>query len=362
MVSSPDSNGTPDTRFSPLPFSPQPDPAHTSLSNLLDFPSHVKAANLEAGSVFPAFDCGFCNENTPCVCREIAAHQAAERMSAANLKAEHYGQNNSAIHINSSSQLETPPSSNRSSILDNLPAYQPPMPLRRRPVGSNVNTIFRIFPPQPQASSSSPQCSGDPSNCMACADDSFGKAFCSAIGESIASQASCVDCPCKADEAVKAEVCGGSTSCDCQLTVTVPPTTHIPLPETMPTNDAWGQLKSHPNVAFADLSLLAEVVARRSKCTGPRVVISPAPGSITPERPDSPDRSARYGEPGPVLLTDPHARYHEKERAWSHGPSSPPQLVPQEVLIRCGRQRVREVHADAVREALRLLDAKFARP
>jgi hypothetical protein len=55
-----------------------------------------------------------------------------------------------------------------------------------------------------------------------------------------------------------------------------------------------------------------------------------------------------------VLLTDPHERYHQQQR------EQPPRLVPQEVLIECGRRRIREVNADGVREALRLLDSKFA--
>jgi hypothetical protein len=106
---------------------------------------------------------------------------------------------------------------------------------------------------------------------------------------------------------------------------------------------------------------LAEVVARRSKCTGSRVVISPAPGSITPERSAPMTGLSRQGESTvpdhqSVLLIDPHERYHQKRRERS----PPPRLVPQEVLIECGRRRIREVNADGVREALRLLDSKFA--
>lgn len=129
-----------------------------------------------------------------------------------------------------------------------------------------------------------------------------------------------------------------------------------PASGTIPTNDAWRQIKSHPNVAFADLSLLADVVARRSKCTGPRVVISPAPGAATPERVDSPTASLPQATPDSqsILLTDPHTHYQMK------GLGSQPLSMPQELLINCGRQKLREVRADAVREALHLLDAKFS--
>ncbi|KIN92790.1 hypothetical protein M404DRAFT_1009363, partial [Pisolithus tinctorius Marx 270] len=72
------------------------------------------------------------------------------------------------------------------------------IPLR----SSSSTTIFR--------------CSGDPDDCMACTDDTFGKVLCQIIIHST--------------------------------------------------------FKSYPNVAFVDLKLLAEGVARKSKCTGSRVV------------------------------------------------------------------------------------------
>jgi hypothetical protein len=111
-------------------------------------------------------------------------------------------------------------------------------------------------------------------------------------------------------------------------------------------------------VAFGDLALLADVVARRSKCVGSRVVISPALGSVTPEREAGPSHhgSSTAGEDQSVLLTDPHEHFQQKQRRHE----SPPRLVPQHVLIECGRRRMKEVNADGVREALRLLDQKFA--
>jgi hypothetical protein len=199
----------------------------------------------------------------------------------------------------------------------------------------------------PAASEPPATCSGDPANCMACADDSFGQAFCTAVGESVSTTSACDDCPCRVDAARSGSSCSEPAGCSSLEHGA------SSAPDTIPTNDAWRQLKSHPNVAFADLSLLAEVVARRSKCTGPRVVISPALGAATPERVNSPpcpeqaDANKRS-----VFLTDLHAL--------DSMDGSPPRLVPQEFLIECGRQKVREVRADAVREALRLLDAKFS--
>lgn len=154
--------------------------------------------------------------------------------------------------------------------------------------------------------------------------------------------------------------------------------------------------------------MLADVVARRTKCTGSNAEIQPPPGSMTPDRFSSPGAGASSsssredimysgrrihpGRPGylthghgrnadnmPVLLTDPHARYHEQQRGRvgsvassssgagtegtvaSGGTSPPPSLVPQEELRQCSRARLREVDAAGVREALRILDAQFGR-
>ena len=279
--------------------------------------------------------------------------------------------------------LRSPIPPERVSILDNLPAYQPPVPLRRRPVNPGLKTLFPVSPSTAASTTAKPTtsapatCSGDPSNCLACADDVFGKAFCTAIGESVASDIPCADCPDRPQSnAVKNPTrlcCGNPGMCGSGSCTSSRPSP-LTLPDsdmstdTMPTNDAWRQLKSHPNVAFADLSLLADVVARRSKCTGPRVVISPPPRCITPERTVTPTphqaisqiSADESSDNHPILLTDPHAHYREKHHRQTHPLPSPPRLVPHEELVKCNRPRlVREVHAEAVRDALRLLDAKF---
>lgn len=57
-----------------------------------------------------------------------------------------------------------------------------------------------------------------------------------------------------------------------------------------------------------------------------------------------------------VLLTDPHAQYNEKLRAGGSFLADP---AAQDVLVSCSRSRVKSVQADGVRDALRLLDAKY---
>jgi len=260
-------------------------------------------------SPFENFDCGFCDDNTPCVCREILHQHVADRIG---------GPNQFTVKIN---HVEAPgvasTSQTQSSILDHLPAYQPAVPLRRKALNKQTvrrNSIFPVIQPPSEL----PTCSGDPRNCRACASDDFGKAFCDAVNDSMA-----------ASEAVDIM----DTSED--------PGTSQPVSQAMvPCDDAWRKLKSHPNVEFSDLKLLADVVARRSKCTGPRVVISPALGSVTPERVATPTVSSSGSSGLPALPRDI--------------------LDTQDGTMAIGRQRVgiRAVPMEAVQAALDLLDAK----
>ncbi|KAF7339378.1 BZIP domain-containing protein [Mycena sanguinolenta] len=317
MASSPDSNTSSDTRFSSVPFDSQAD-AFAAFS-------HLKS---EAGA-FQPFDCGFCIPDTPCVCGGVFQQTASVQ--------EHKLDVNPIRAI----VLGTPPPPEETSILDNLPPYQPPVPLRLRPRTTQINTIFQVSPPSlssatsanssngpfsPSRPSAMPACSGDPSDCPACQGDDFGRQFC----EKISSLQPCDNSP--------------PIPPSPSPRPHIPPSSFIqPEGETITTNDAWQRLKSHPNVSFADLDMLADVVARRSRCTGPRVVLSPPPAASEPV-------AAGANSEEPVLLTDPHAHFREQERART----SPP--VMQET---CGQRRVREVRVDALREALRLLDGKF---
>jgi AP-1-like transcription factor len=359
MALSPNSNYSSDNIFPSSSFdSPSreepnfPSPS-SPLVDTADFqrilkPFHDKGADC-------AFSAAVCGQDTDCFCREMALDAADGTMpmqtslSLANFERKILTQ----PPVDSAK-----PSSQIGSILENLPAYQAPIPLRRRAIASTFNSVFPISEPtqyHSSVSASSATCSGDPTNCMACADDSFGQAFCTAIGESVRATPPCDGCPCCIDAP------GGNGNC-CVDAVEralhgrgISPAAGASA--TIPTNDAWRQLKSHPNVAFADLSLLADVVARRSKCTGPRVVISPPLGAATPERVDSPPVNPQLesSDNRSKFLTDNHGCYHETKTS---SPSS--RFVSRELLVGCGRQRVREVRADAVKEAMHMLDSKFS--
>ena len=270
----------------------------------------------ESDSLFGKFDCGFCDDNTPCVCREIFHQHVAGRIGRPN-------QPTITIdHVETPGISSSLSSQAQSSILDHLPAYQPAIPLRRKahnkpPAG--INSIFPVVqPPSPP-----PTCSGDPRNCRACESDDFGKAFCDAVNDSMATS----------EVADKMDTSGDPIT---ESSIKVEPG----MQAMVPCNDAWRQLKSHPNVEFSDLKLLADVVARRSKCTGPRVIISPALGSVTPERVATPVATSSGLSRVPTLPGDLL--------------DTPGGMVVTE------RQRIgiRAVPMEAVQAALDLLDAK----
>lgn len=413
MASSPGSDSTSSSvqndPYSPMSFSA---PMANLFSGYPGKPSTCTNENRAVTSFEQSFDivdCGFCSSDTPCMCRELALQHVAARIAVHNevpgtgptiptnsssagpvgaqsppeVKMESRG----SLSINSTPQMTPAPvpvvQAPMSSILDNLPAYAPPVPLpRRRPANqSSPSSIFPVYPAESltnrslrQNGSASPTCTGDPSNCLACADDPFGKAFCAALGGSVKA---CNGCPSINGSAFdpgfvgcggcgNPGLCGGAGSNlnpnRSQSSASGEPSTQASASnhlsnssdQTIPCNTAWAQLKSHPNIAFADLTLLADVVARRSKCTGPRVVLSPDPelDAIT-ARQSRRNIVDRGSDDMPILLTDPHAQYHVR----------PDSIVPtsSEMMIHCGRERVVEVNTEGVRDALALLDGEFQR-
>ncbi|EIW86613.1 hypothetical protein CONPUDRAFT_161328 [Coniophora puteana RWD-64-598 SS2] len=332
---------------------PRAHPQHTTynstsanMTSMLDFPSdQSQAIEMDVQDSMESARCVLCNPAQPCVCMSIQSTEAQHSSS-------HAHQPQAVIEQHQMSFNSQP---TEYSILDNLPAYQEPVPLRRRaPAGQSSRPVFPVSPVQQDsiAQEMTAQCSGDPSNCMACADDQFGQAFCQAIGQSVSQEALCSDCPrlnSQADAVVVGDCCGNINRCgSCGIAPMLSSSSHAPrLSDTIPTNDAWRQIKSHPNVDFTDLSLLAEVVARRSQCPGSRVITEPTQYQPPSHYGQDAVELTQFGDPG-------HSYVRKPDRA-----ESPPRLVPQKVLIECGRRRMREVNMDGVREALRLLDAKF---
>ncbi|KAJ7690088.1 hypothetical protein B0H17DRAFT_1179999 [Mycena rosella] len=193
-------------------------------------------------------------------------------------------------------------------IIDNLPPYQPPVSLWSHPrAPMQSNTIFQVFPPS-QPLSTPVNCSGDPFNCPAFTDDSFGKAFCEKIG-----LAPCSNCPCAPGDVFGVGPPLPSQHFDSPSDTSTPSrgVTSRPDAEMIPTNEAWQHLKSHPDIACTDLAMPADFVAQ-SKCTGPRIVPSPPPPV---EEHIETSVAAGTNSEEPILLTDPHAHFREQERA-----------------------------------------------
>jgi hypothetical protein len=313
--SSPSSTSSTESYPSPT-FEARSIPYRTTPSEASLFPNYSNENNNlvrtsaadDTDSPFERFDCGFCDDNTPCVCREILQQHVADGIGRPNqptMKIDHI----EAPGIASSSRSQA-----QSSILDRLPAYQPAVPLRRKnKQKSRGNSIFPVV----QQPSSPSTCSGDPRNCRACASDDFGKAFCDAVNESMAASSAVDPVDTSEDPASKS------------------PAEAEPEAQAMvPCDDAWRQFKSHPNVEFSDLKLLADVVVRGSRCTGPSVVISPA---LTPERVATPTVA-----PGRLSV--------------QNGVAPGPQNATAVTEYR--RIGVRTVPVEAVQAALDLLDAK----
>jgi AP-1-like factor len=325
------------------------------------------------------FDCGFCNEDTPCVCREIAIQQQQAALES-GIKDEdsppavviksHVPTTNILPDPEQLPTLPTHKTTQHKSILDDLPPYQPAVPLRRG-VGRNKSgkSIFNVSPATDTKGAS---CSGDPMDCPACSDDNFGRAFCSAIGESVSTLSPCEDCPSSSNGGRTGAFNHGQSSNSrssfelpmptfpAQIEMFSSPPSTIALPtsssrsQLIPTNDAWAQIKAHPHASFADLQMLADVVARKSKCTGPRIRLSPHPEIED----DTVNNTVG-------MLTNHRTVNHNKDsRGPGDSPAKPsinPALlsIVQREQVCCGRRRVQQVEADAVQDALRMLDAKY---
>ena len=114
--------------------------------------------------------------------------------------------------------------------------------------------------------------------------------------------------------------------------------------ETMTCDQAWKALKAHPNSRFASLALLADVVAGRTVCTGPK-----ADGPASPLL-GSPVQQALAQEIG---VGAPKARTKPLSTGSRASPSSP---GPGSLAAPIARKRNMAVETSAVRDALRLLD------
>ncbi|KAL8289991.1 hypothetical protein RQP46_002930 [Phenoliferia psychrophenolica] len=237
-------------------------------------------------------------------------------------------------------------------------------------------------------------CNGDPANCPACQNDPFGKAFCNALSESVCSSNPCATCPSNHastsqlsalpvitareasppngmtdqtlyDALAGLPCCGdpglcGSLTCapksspspspvpaleeDVLLPRSVEP--GVRTVDTVPCNEAWTVLKCHPNIAFANLQMLADVVAKRTRCDGPVNMGSPSSLAVP----------SLFNSPRPIPQSLGLPRIPEMDLT--------PTLSPHEALVcaaDAGQRKRLTVERGAVNEALEYLDRAVGR-
>ncbi|GAA6037874.1 hypothetical protein JCM8097_005081 [Rhodosporidiobolus ruineniae] len=300
--------------------------------------------------------CGFCASSADCFCAEVG-YQIVQTPGAAALALI-----SPAIKVEETDDL-----------FFGEAAYEPAVPLRLRKSEKKAAPVWAIESAATTTISKpllQALCNGDPSNCPACSDDPFGKAFCNALSSTVCTTQPCSNCPSNCtsrkmptpppetttdeetalfESLTDLPCCGdpalcGSLTCkpgketvikeeprDEVLSRSVD--AGVRSVETVPCNEAWTALKSHPNIAFADLQMLADVVAKRTHCGGPvHSTASPAPSATSLAPIDSGfDR---------------------------------PELVPQSTLqcsIDAGARKRLTVERGAVNEALEMLDRAVAR-
>lgn len=353
-----ESNPTP-TSFSPVSFdartrdSPVFSNHNSPIVHMVDY-SQAQDGRTAAfdPTTFYTSNCVLCHDDTSCVCREMALQPATtdSNMSCQtpSLKADAFALNDGdTTVVGEPIHLVSPTASSQMVIMESRhPTYQPPVPLRRRPGAGPSNNLFPVMAASP-STSSSPVCTGDPTNCNACRDDAFGQAFCAAVGQAVSNRTPCNNCPRKSDSESGSRSSPSGAQNGPSAFMTYRSETRVET-KMIPTSDAWRQLQSHPNVSFDDLALLADVVARKCECTGPQVMVSAPHGSASSRGGEISGGATQHP---PIILVESHANY-----LGTGGNSQ-----PSGVHFKCGRRPVCEVNADGVADALRLLDNKFSR-
>lgn len=152
-------------------------------------------------------------------------------------------------------------------------------------VGAGVNTrpITQITS-ETQLYIPPAECSGDPRNCPACKDDAFGKAFCESLGASVcAGPNRCSTCPSGATY-VALSCCGDKELCGAMPNACEGSSEGPSRKTTIGADEAWRQLKAHPQASMDNLQMLAEVVARGTACASPPPQTSPPSKQLPPDK------------------------------------------------------------------------------
>lgn len=254
----------------------------------------------------PIDDCGLCTNDSFCACRAGAA--AAANSSPAT----------KAIPLKSLLAVALPPTSAPSTGIDprtastaaaasaaahaangtsSIQIASAAVPLKRKAKADRIQSVWSLDNVKARTARTEAVCTGDPSNCDACRNDTFGREFCGHLfnrphecNGGCASSSSSSGGVVEDGGVVKTsccgapELCGQHSDCGPEPTISNGPTeggsgegSGESSDEVMRPDLAWRTLKAHPNAKFAPLAMLADVVARRHKVHGPRVELSPSP-------------------------------------------------------------------------------------
>ncbi|GAA5952141.1 hypothetical protein JCM8115_003515 [Rhodotorula mucilaginosa] len=318
------------------PLAPHRPPTHFSpLSDDPPQPSASTSPGAEAMTTRIQIPrCTFCSTGPDCFCAQVG-FDIVQTPAATS----HSGSSASSSSA-STQQVDRLPAADEDPYAAET-TYEPAVPLKLRRSGtgsqkSKKPSVWAIEAPAVTGAArlidaAKAVCSGDPSNCPACSDDPFGKAFCNALSSSVCSTQPCANCPSNRsgrriptpppekpspapsmpmpiiDEGMALlesltdlPCCGDPILCGsktCKTEDQAEPIPPPPLPsleadtaasagagvETVPCNEAWSALKQHPNIAFADLQMLAEVVAKRTYCKGAVTETPPPPAGVVSE-------------------------------------------------------------------------------
>ncbi|WVQ83210.1 hypothetical protein IAT38_005349 [Cryptococcus sp. DSM 104549] len=458
------------------PICPNPDPdcpcqqAHTPQSYL---PEHLTLAPA-APAEEPSHDaCGFCRSTDECLCRAVEQEDIKPDISSpgpGGMALDGCGlcegggfcackeaaalSNSNSPSVPSGSKL-VPSGAATGIFRASTSTAALPLRLRTKTAGVAKPSIWALSTatgPESPAAKAEAQCTGDPSNCDACKNDTFGQEFCGHLFESTNTEAHpqpCTTCPgeCMGIKNLLSPSPGITQASSASTLIRTPPTPPpAPAPSAMTRLDdgvddtpfaplqmaccgnpelcggggctgdvigiggpsgsqdamtaiggmqstghaghahahddhedaeddhttlrpdqAWKTLKAHPNAKFASLALLADVVARRTKCLGPRVELSPMPGSPAPPHAStpgpshshSPHFSPSHAHPHAHAHAHPHVHLHKGTASPSAGAGSSPLSASQAASL---KKRNLEVETSALRNALKLLDEATPAP
>lgn len=227
----------------------------------------------------PVGDCGLCTNDSFCACRAgAAAAAAAAAISSPAAKP--------AVPLKAFAAVPV------ATAIATAQIASAAVPLKRKAKGDKIQSVWSLSNVKANTARNEAVCTGDPSNCDACRNDTFGREFCghlfnlphecnggcagtSGSGGSGSSSGGSVVEDGGVVNVAKGACCGAPELCG-QHVNCAPPTEEAE--ETVMRPDlAWRTLKQHPNAKFAPLAMLADVVARRNKVKGPRVELSPSP-------------------------------------------------------------------------------------